>query len=55
MERYERSPCEETVVGLRLLYSDWRGDDHSSHDEYYLMIASEENREVTVERMERGR
>jgi hypothetical protein len=51
-ERYERMPCEETVVGLRLVYSDWRGDGHSSHDEFYLMIASEESREVTVERLE---
>jgi hypothetical protein len=55
LERYERMPCEETVVGLRLMYSDWRGDDHSSHDEFYMMVASEENREVTVERMERVR
>ncbi|HVJ07963.1 MAG TPA: hypothetical protein VM554_06240 [Acidisarcina sp.] len=52
MERYERMPCKETVIGLRLLYSDWRGDDHSSHDEYYLVIASEESHEVSVERME---
>lgn len=52
MERYERMPCEETVVGMRLLYSDWRGDDHSSQDEYYLVIVSEESREVSVERME---
>lgn len=51
MERYERMPCEETVVGLRLMYSDWRGDGHSSHDEFYLMIASED-REVAVERLE---
>ena len=51
-ERYERMPCEETVVGLRLIFSDWRGDDHSSHDEYYLVAVSEEKREVMVERLE---
>ncbi len=51
-ERYERMPCEETVVGLRLLFSDWRGDGHSSHDEYYLVAVSEEKREVTVDRLE---
>jgi hypothetical protein len=36
--RFERAPCDETVIGVRLYYSDWRDDDHASHDMYYLVL-----------------
>jgi hypothetical protein len=52
-ERYERPPCEETVVGVRLYYSDWHQDDRSSRDEFYLVLCPAHTREVHVERVER--
>lgn len=48
-ERYERAPCADTVVGLRLYYSDWRDDDHASHDEYYLLMTNDGTGDVLLE------
>jgi uncharacterized membrane protein len=52
-ERYERTPCEESVIGLRLLYSDWREDDRSSRDDYYLLLSPPLARELCIQRIER--
>lgn len=51
-ERYERPPCEETIVGVRLYYSDWHQDDRSSRDEYYLTLCPAGSREVHVEKVD---
>ncbi|HEX3985814.1 MAG TPA: hypothetical protein VHX13_04310 [Acidobacteriaceae bacterium] len=51
-ERYERPPAEHTVVGLRLLYSDWREDDRSSRDDFYLLLSPPLAREFRLERVE---
>jgi uncharacterized membrane protein len=51
-ERYERSPCEETMIGLRLHYSDWRDDNRSSRDDYYLMLCPPLARELCIQRIE---
>lgn len=52
-ERYERPPCEETVIGLRLHYSDWRDDNQSSRDDYYLVLSPPLARELCIQRIER--
>jgi len=52
-ERYERAPCEESVIGLRLSYSDWRDDDRSSRDDYYMVITPPLAKELCVQRIER--
>jgi uncharacterized membrane protein len=52
-ERYERPPCEETVLGLRLYYSDWREDNRSSRDDFYLLLCPPLAREFCVQRVER--
>jgi len=53
-ERYERPPCEESVIGLRLSYSDWRDDDRSSRDAFYLLLAPPLARELSIQRIERN-
>jgi uncharacterized membrane protein len=53
-ERYERPPCPETIVGLRLHYSDWREDDRSSRDEYYLLLCPPLSKELCIQRFERN-
>jgi hypothetical protein len=52
-ERYERPPCEETILGLRLQYSDWREDDRSSREDYYLVLAPPLSAEFRIQRIER--
>ena len=52
-ERYERAPCEESVIGLRLSYSDWRDDNRSSRDDYYMVITPPLAKELCVQRIER--
>jgi hypothetical protein len=52
-ERYERPPCEESIIGVRLYYSDWHHDDRSSRDEYYLLFCAGSTNEVHVEKMDR--
>ncbi|MGC2581516.1 MAG: hypothetical protein WA399_05415 [Acidobacteriaceae bacterium] len=52
-ERYERPPCEETVLGLRLQYSDWREDNRSSRDDFYLVLTPPLSREFNIQRIER--
>ncbi|MGA7886488.1 MAG: hypothetical protein WCA44_12155 [Acidobacteriaceae bacterium] len=53
-ERYERPPAEETMVGLRLFYSDWREDNRSSRDDFYLLLCPPMAREFCVQRVERA-
>jgi hypothetical protein len=52
-ERYERPPCEESVIGLRLHYSDWRDDNRSSRDDYYLLLTPPLSKELCIQRVER--
>lgn len=52
-ERYERPPCEESHLGLRLQYSDWREDDRSSRDDYYLVLTPPLSTEFRIQRIER--
>jgi uncharacterized membrane protein len=52
-ERYERVPCEETAIGLRLHYSDWRDDNRSTRDVFYLVLSPPLARELCVQRFER--
>jgi hypothetical protein len=52
-ERYERPPCEESVLGLCLEYSDWRDDHRSSRDDYYLLLSPPLAPEFSIQRMER--
>ncbi len=53
-ERYERPPCEETTVGLRLLYSDWRDDNRSTRDAYYLLLSPPLASELSIQRIDRN-
>jgi uncharacterized membrane protein len=52
-ERYERPPCEDTVLGLRLQYSDWREDDRSSREDHYLVLTPPLSAEFRIQRIER--
>lgn len=52
-ERYERPPCEESILGLRLQYSDWREDNRSSRDDYYLILTPPLSSEFRIQRVER--
>ena len=52
-ERYERLPCEETVLGLRLFYSDWREDNRSSRDDWYLFLCPPLAKELSIQRIDR--
>lgn len=54
-ERYERPPAAETTIGLRLFYSDWREDNRSSRDDFYLLLCPPIVREFRLERIERER
>ena len=51
-ERYERPACEESIVGLRLHYSDWRDDNRSSRDAYYLLLCPPLAKELCIQRIE---
>jgi uncharacterized membrane protein len=51
-QRYERSPCEETVIGLSLHYSDWRDDNRSTRDAWYLLLTPPLAREFCIQRIE---
>jgi uncharacterized membrane protein len=51
-ERYERPPCEESVIGLRLSYSDWRDDNRSSRDDFYLLLTPPLSKELCIQRIE---
>lgn len=53
-ERYERLPCEETVIGLRLRYSDWRDDDRSTRDTFYLLLSPPLSPELRIQRIDRN-
>lgn len=53
-ERYERPPCEETLVGLCLHYSDWRDDNRSTRDAYYVILSPPLARELSIQRLERN-
>jgi uncharacterized membrane protein len=53
-ERYERAPCEESVIGLRLHYSDWHEDNRSSRDNYYLLLSPPLAKELCIQRIERN-
>ena len=52
-ERYERPPCEESVLGVSLEYSDWRDDARSSREDYYLLLSPPLAPEFSIQRMER--
>jgi len=52
-ERYERPPAEESIIGLRLFYSDWREDNRSSRDDFYLVLCPPLAVEFRLERIER--
>lgn len=52
-ERYERPPCEESVLGLCLAYSDWRDDHRLSRDDYYLLLSPPLASEFSIQRVER--
>lgn len=54
-ERFERMPCAETIVGLRVYYSDWRDDDHASHDVFYLVLTPPFVKEFSVAAVDRRR
>lgn len=51
-ERYERPPCEENVIGLRLQYSDWRDDNRSSRETWYLLLSPPLAKEFCIQRIE---
>lgn len=51
-ERYERPLCDESVIGLRLSYSDWRDDNRSSRDTYYLLLSPHLAKELRIQRVE---
>jgi uncharacterized membrane protein len=53
-ERYERPPCEETVIGLRLYYSDWRDDNRSSREAFHMLLSPPLARELSIQRIERN-
>lgn len=53
-ERYERPPCEESIIGLRLRYSDWRDDNRSTRDVFYLLLAPPLARELSIQRLDRN-
>ena len=53
-ERYERPPCEESVIGLRLHYSDWRDDNRSSRDAFYMLLSPPLARDLCIQRIERN-
>lgn len=53
-ERYERLPCEESILGFHLQYSDWREDDRSTRDDYYLLLCPPLAPEFRIQRMERN-
>jgi hypothetical protein len=53
-QRYERLPCEETIAGLRLHYSDWRDDNRSTRDVFYLLLSPPLARELSIQRIERN-
>ncbi|MGA7521418.1 MAG: hypothetical protein WBW84_02995 [Acidobacteriaceae bacterium] len=52
-ERYERLPCEETTLGLRLQYSDWREDNRSSRDDTYLVLTPPLSGEFRIQRIDK--
>jgi uncharacterized membrane protein len=52
-ERYERLPCEESFLGLRLIYSDWRQDDRPTPDDTYLLLCPPLAKELRIQRIER--
>lgn len=54
-QRFERMPCAETILGLRIYYSDWRDDDHASHDVFYLVLTPPFSKEISVVAMDRRR
>jgi hypothetical protein len=51
-QRYERPPCEESMIGLRLQYSDWRQDNRASREEYYLLLCPPLAKELSIVRVE---
>jgi hypothetical protein len=51
--RYEPPPCDETIPGFRLQYSDWREDDRSSREDYSLVLAPPLSAEFRIQRIER--
>jgi uncharacterized membrane protein len=51
-QRYERPPCEESLVGLRLHYSDWRQDNRSSREDFYLLLCPPLAKELSIVRMD---
>jgi len=51
-QRYERPPCDESVIGLRLHYSDWRQDNRASREDYYLLLCPPHAKELSIVRME---
>ncbi|HLJ79610.1 MAG TPA: hypothetical protein VKT75_19490 [Acidobacteriaceae bacterium] len=53
-ERYERPPCEESIIGLRLHYSDWRDDNRSSRDDFYLLLSPPVATELRIQRIDRN-
>lgn len=53
-ERYERPPAEETAIGLRLHYSDWRDDNRSSREVFYMLLSPPLARELCIQRIERN-
>ncbi|HEX4064980.1 MAG TPA: hypothetical protein VHZ09_03070 [Acidobacteriaceae bacterium] len=53
-ERYERPPCEESILGFCLQYSDWREDNRSTREDYYLLLCPPLATEFRIQRMERN-
>jgi hypothetical protein len=52
LERYERPPCEESIIGLTLHYSDWRDDNRSSRDAFYLLLSPPLSNDLCIQRIE---
>jgi len=53
-ERYERTLCAQSVIGLRLHYSGWREDRHSSRDEHHLRLWPPLSKELCIQRYKRN-
>jgi hypothetical protein len=51
-ERYERPPCEESILGFELQYSDWREDSRATPEQYYLLLSPPGAPEFHIQRMD---
>lgn len=52
--RYRRPPCEESIIKLRLQYSDWRDDNRSSRNAFCLLLSPPFATELRIQRIDRN-